>query len=283
VKQREVKVSMRKRINQRMASSKLLSRRAVAQLARNESASTSSSSSSISSPMSGSASMLSHSSSADAYMDAINSYCEKHTSKESSTLAQLRAETMASYPPNVSRMISGPLQGILLKTLAIISRAENILELGTFTGYATIAMTEAISGQSKGKVFTCDTDNQSSAIALKYFQSSDQLREHIDHRPKTASEMIQCMRDEEQRFDMVFVDADKKRYRSYILALAGYAEATTAEPVEKRFPCLLNPNAIVVVDNTLWKGLVLTHVSILYLSYMYASKLMEFPTSRTRA
>lgn len=234
-------------MQQRASSSRLLSRRVAAQLARNQSLASSSTTT------------LSHSSSADSFVDAINSYCEKHSTVESTTLANLRAETVAGYPPNVSRMISGPLQGALLKALVSISRAENILELGTFTGYAAIAMAEGIA--DGGKVFTCDIDTQAASIALKYVNDSDHLRDRIEFHPIAASDMISRMRDQERRFDMVFVDADKKRYQSYILDLAGYKKGE-GEHYHKVALSLLKHNAIILVDNTLWKGLVLAHVSL---------------------
>ena len=74
-----------------------------------------------------------HANSLDATLDAYSKYSEKMTSKEPALLAELRVETAEVFGPNV-RMLSGHLQGRFLTMLAGLSQAENVLELGTFTG-----------------------------------------------------------------------------------------------------------------------------------------------------
>jgi UPF0176 protein len=211
-------------------------------------------------------------------------YCEKYSENESLLLKLLREETEVFYADRqlAARMISGHLQGKLLSFLASISSATSVLELGTFTGYATIALAEAIKPNIEKKlvaeggesepmgVMTCEIDKEASTIASKYFDIYHQNQENsiitnehkltkseqpyriIDPRWDTrGSDAIQKARDEGWTFDMVFIDADKKAYVNYLKQLLGESES---ENNQRR---LLRDGAIVVVDNTLWKGLVL--------------------------
>jgi len=66
---------------------------------------------------------------------------------------------------------------------------------------------------------------------------------------RSAEDMLTEMRLQEKKFDIVFIDADKKKYRDYLLELLGEGETSN--------DCMLKPGAILVLDNTLWKGLVL--------------------------
>lgn len=105
----------------------------------------------------------------------------RHSDGESELLGALRAETLSTYTERMSRMISGPLQGRLLSMLATVSRAHKVLELGTFTGYATLSFAEGIAANIKAglvkeqeaKIYSCDHDEKSLAIARKYVDKSE--------------------------------------------------------------------------------------------------------------
>ncbi len=115
-----------------------------------------------------------------------SSFCRRYSSGESEVLQQLRKETEDSYPEAAARMISGPLQGKFLSLLATISQAKHVLELGTFTGYATIALAEGVAAANKSpsigdkdaarfndvKVYTCEIDSNAADMAERYFQKS---------------------------------------------------------------------------------------------------------------
>lgn len=204
--------------------------------------------------------ILSHSYSSDHFMDALNVYCEKYSTQESILLQQLREETCEVYPESTSRMLSGPLQGKLLSLLASLSKCENALELGAFTGYATLSIAEGIASviddPKKMKIFTCEPDPKSSEIAQKYFSKSP-FHSNIELSRIKASELIELMREKSQTFQLAFIDADKKQYENYLMDIIGYTFNSETQQYTKSKPSLLDKNALVVVDNTLWKGLVL--------------------------
>ena len=143
-------------------------------------------------------------------------------------------------------MMCDRLQGRLLKFLTSTSGARSVLELGTFTGYSTLCFAEGLRNP-KSFVLTCEIDDKAADIAQEYFDQSG-LGEKIRLKRQRASEVIDAARSAGNMFDIVFIDADKKYYKDYVSDLMG---------LKKEKSCLLNDNAIIIVDNTLWKGLVL--------------------------
>ena len=209
-----------------------------------------------------------HASSMDAQLDALQTYCERHSAAEPPLLHTLRSETKAVFGTH-ARMISGHLQGRLLAMLAGLMRAESVLELGAFTGYSALCFAEGMAegrggeggagggggaggAESKAplapRVLSCEIDEQALAIARKFIAQSPH-GSAIDLRAIKAAELIAQARHEGLRFDLVFIDADKKAYTGYLLDILGQGLHGGA--------CLLNDGALVLVDNTLWKGLVL--------------------------
>ena len=200
---------------------------------------------------------------ADAFLDAINNYCERRTAAEPPLLKTLKHETETLYPPAVSRMLCGHLQGRLIVALCSLMKAEHVLELGTFTGfhtrnyflilsdylgYSTLCFAEGI--LEEGRIVTCDIDSKAVALAKSYFQKS--LYGHkVESRLCSANELIDDCRTTGRKFDVVFIDADKKAYMAYLKAILD-------EDGEGR--CLLNPSGLIIVDNTLWKLMVLEEV-----------------------
>ena len=210
-----------------------------------------------------------HASALDAQLAALSIYCERYSANEPELLQELREETKVAFP-RAARMLSGHLQGRILAMLPALCRAERVIELGSFTGYSTLCLAEGLatvstlsnnnkdtssssSSSSQPLVISCEPDSQAASVAMKYFQRSA-YKDMIELRQEKALEVIkelrQCMIDnnnDEGKFQIAFVDADKKSYSTYIHALIGNEEE----------PCLLEDGAIIVVDNTLWKGLVM--------------------------
>jgi hypothetical protein len=100
------------------------------------------------------------------YFDAINEYCERHSSPEPPMLTLLRRDTIALFPgsPAISRMMCSPLQGRFLSMVAFLARPRRILELGTFSGYATLCLAEAASALPL-TIVTCDIENVKSDVS----------------------------------------------------------------------------------------------------------------------
>jgi len=211
-----------------------------------------------------------HAISFDAQIDALSTYCERLSEQEPPLLQQLREETQASYGVS-ARMISGHLQGRFLTLLTSISRAKSVLEFGTFTGYSSLCFAEGLaanaaasssssssssssisSNRDEFKVFTCEIDGGAISIAKKYLAQS-KFEAHVQTHQMRASELIAESRQNQRVFDMVFIDADKKQYKEYLVDILGQQN-------KEHQTCLLRDGALILVDNTLWKGLVLNHV-----------------------
>ncbi|QOW10840.1 O-methyltransferase [Kaistella flava (ex Peng et al. 2021)] len=163
----------------------------------------------------------------------MDRYLENHTSAEPEILKRLRRETFQKTTQ--PHMISGYLQGRLLSILSKMSNPKNILEIGTFTGYATLCLVEGLS--KDGKITTLDINEELSYLPKKYFQESEYSGQ-IDFQLKDAKVFL---KETEEVFDFVFIDADKENYVEYF------------NLIKPR----IKSGAIVLFDNVLWYGKVL--------------------------
>lgn len=162
-------------------------------------------------------------------------YAETHTTSASETLYRLYRETnlKTMYP----RMLSGHLQGQFLKMISQMLTPKKILEIGTFTGYATINLAMGLAAD--GVLHTIDSNPESVEIARKYFAETG-LEEKIKTHIGNAMEILPQLVDD---YDLVFIDADKENYLKYYKMLVDS----------------LKPGAIILADNAFWDGKVLSH------------------------
>lgn len=188
-------------------------------------------------------------------MEVLAQYCEMQSEKEPPLLSRLREETLTHYAgsPGATRMLCDPLQGRLLALLSTLSGARLVLELGAFTGYSALCLATGLPGDSargERKVVSCEPDAVARSIALKYIAQAG-LQDTVDLRDAKGMSVIEAVRADPAQplFDLVFLDADKKQYKQYVLALMGSAADGSRS--------LLRDGALILVDNTLWKGLVL--------------------------
>ncbi|MCO4303860.1 O-methyltransferase [Riemerella anatipestifer] len=163
----------------------------------------------------------------------MDRYLELHTSSEPEILRKLRRETYQKTTQ--PHMISGVQQGRLLSIISQLLRPKSVLEIGTFTGYATLSMAEGL--PSGGKITTLDINEDLAYIPKKYFEESI-YSDKIDFRLENALDYLNST---QEMFDMVFVDADKGNYVNYFNA------------VKDR----LNSGGVLMFDNVLWYGKVL--------------------------
>lgn len=185
--------------------------------------------------------------SGDALAEALSEYCARRSSPEPPLLRALRLETDAQYPSGAARMLCGPLQGRLLAQLCALAGARHALELGTFTGYSSLCLAEGV-GEG-GKVLTCDSDPRALAVAARYHAQSPHGA-RLERRLCKAGALLEECYAEGRRFDLLFIDADKRAYLDYLTRALNLDGREAGEP-------LLRAGGLVVVDNTLWKGLVL--------------------------
>lgn len=158
----------------------------------------------------------------------IEKYIINHTTTEDSVLQELSREThLKMLRPT---MISGHLQGSFLTILVKIFRPIRILEIGTFTGYSAICMAKALSDDAI--LHTIDINDELEKFVLSYFRKAnvyDKIKFHIGN-------AIDIIPNFDEKFDMVFIDAEKSEYIKYY---------------ELVFP-KLSDNGIIIADNALW-------------------------------
>lgn len=162
--------------------------------------------------------------------ERVEQYAEEHSSPPAELFARLAAETheKSASPQMMVGRIEGNFLALLVRTL----QARRVLELGTFTGYSSIAMAHAL--PTDGRLITCDVNEETTEIARRYAQEAGVV-DRIDYRVGPALETVAGLDGE---FELVFIDADKVNY-------VNYYEATVP---------LLAASGLMVVDNTLWSG-----------------------------
>lgn len=160
----------------------------------------------------------------------IDDYVLNHSQQEPELLKQLNRETWQKVlNPN---MLSGAFQGRLLSMISKMIYPENILEIGTYTGYSALCLAEGM--QKGGKLITIDKNEELEDFCAEYFEKSD-YGNQIDHLIGNALDIIPTL---EEKFDLVFIDADKANYQNYFDLI-----------IDK-----MNPGGIILSDNVLWYG-----------------------------
>ncbi|MCA9708220.1 MAG: class I SAM-dependent methyltransferase [Myxococcales bacterium] len=168
--------------------------------------------------------------------EALAQYVEAHSSPAPELLLQLRDETHADLA--MPQMQVGRVEGALLKMLVQLCGARRVLEVGTYSGYSALCLASGL--PDDGQLVTCDIDPVATAVAQRYFARSPHGHK-IALRLGPALETIGALAQAGERFDLLFLDADKEGYVDYY---------------EAALP-MLPPGGLVVADNTLWSGRVL--------------------------
>lgn len=163
----------------------------------------------------------------------IEAYAENHTSVESNYLEELNRETYQKVL--IPRMLSGHLQGRVLSMFSKLKQPENILEIGTYTGYSALCLAEGLT--SSGELHTIDINEELEPMSRKYFDKSPYGNQIIQHFGN-ALEIIPTL---SKKWDIVFIDADKANYINYYNLV-----------VEN-----MNIGGLIICDNVLWSGKVL--------------------------
>jgi predicted O-methyltransferase YrrM len=167
----------------------------------------------------------------------LNAYLEKCCESEPLLLQKIDRETQLEVL--MPRMVSGHLQGRLLSLLSKMLQPKMILEVGTFTGYATICMAEGLA--KDGKLITIDINEELEDRVRGYFKLSD-FDAQIDYRIGNAVEILPTLN---AVFDLVFIDADKKNNGLYYDMIF--------DKVRR--------GGLIIIDNVLWSGKVVANSS----------------------
>ena len=167
----------------------------------------------------------------------IMEYVINNSEDEPELLKELAKETYQKILQ--PRMLSGHPQGRILSLLSKLIRPKRILEIGTYTGYGTICLAEGLTDD--GKIITIDKNEEIIDFQNKYFEKSG-YREKIIQLNGEALDIIETLSD---KFDIVFLDADKENYIEYY------------KSISKK----LVKGGILISDNVLWSGKVLEETS----------------------
>ena len=163
-------------------------------------------------------------------MNSIDDYILEHIDEEGSLQATIirDAHVKLLHP----RMISGHLQGKLLKMFCRMVHPKRVLEIGTYTGYATLCIAEGL--DDGALIYTVEKNDEMQPFTVPYIEKSP-FRDKIRMFWGSIEELFPSF---DETFDMVYIDADKRDYNSYFDLI---------------FP-FLKSGALIIADNTLWSG-----------------------------
>ena len=178
----------------------------------------------------------------------LDPYIEDCTTAESAALANLSDRTRKedwskrfddgeTVRALEQEMLSGHIEGQLLKMLVSISKSKRVLEVGMFTGYSALAIAEAL--PDDGYLLACEVDEYVSQFAIDCFAASEHGKK-IEVKVAPAIETMKQLVERGESFDLAFIDADKGGYIDYLNLLLDTD--------------LLAPDGFICVDNTLMQG-----------------------------
>ncbi len=168
--------------------------------------------------------------------EELENYVALHSEDEPKLLAELNRETHQKILK--PRMLSGHFQGRVLSMLSKLVNPKNILEIGTYTGYATLCLAEGL--QENGTIDTLDNNEELFNFQRKYFDKSSYGNQIVQHLGN-ALDIIPTL---DKKYDLVFIDADKENYINYFNVILPK----------------INKGGIILSDNVLWSGKVLEEV-----------------------
>ena len=160
----------------------------------------------------------------------LDDYIVAHSEDEPELLQQLTRETYQKVLQPI--MLSGPYQGRVLSMISKLMQPKSVLEIGTFTGYATLCLAEGL--YENGTIHTIDINEELVDFQQKYFEASGYDHQIIQY-TGNALEIIPTLN---ITFDLVFIDADKPNYSNYFHLI-----------INK-----LKSGSIILSDNVLWHG-----------------------------
>ena len=166
-------------------------------------------------------------------MEKIYQYIKDHASTPSEALAWVEKQTHVRT--NHARMLSGAVQGQIMRMLVQLSGASRILELGTFTGYSAICLASAM--PEGGHLDTLEINDELEDLILEGFDRAG-LADMIDLHIGDCKETLRRFREEGREYDLVYMDANKREYPEYYELIFD----------------MVRPGGLILADNVLWDG-----------------------------
>ena len=177
-------------------------------------------------------------------MEQIYQYIKEHASSPSEALAWVEKQT--HIRTNHARMLSGAVQGQILRMMVQMSRAKRVLELGTFTGYSAICLASAL--PEDGHLDTLELNDELEDLIIEGFERaglSDIISLHIGDCKDTLRRLRTEMgitedseTDSDKLYDIVYMDANKREYYEYYDLVFD----------------MVRPGGLILADNVLWDG-----------------------------
>jgi len=167
----------------------------------------------------------------------ITALIEEYIEKFSYSIHPIQKEII-SYNENlgdIKRMQIAVSQCHFLQLIIKVSNSKKILEVGTFTGLSALSMSLAL--PDDGSLITLDKNTETNKIAINFFKKANQEKK-IQTIIKPALESIEKLKEDNNYFDIVFIDADKDNYKKYYDSTLG----------------LIKKNGLIIIDNVLWHG-----------------------------
>jgi len=168
---------------------------------------------------------------------SINKEIEEYINNHSLKLNSVQKEIILYNEGlgKIKRMQIAVSQCHFLHLIIKISKIKKILEIGTFTGLSTLSMSLAL--PKDGRLIALDKNQETNKIALNFFKKAKQ-----DNKIQTiigpALESLKIFKEKKEKFDLVFIDADKENYKIY------YEECLN----------LIDQDGLIIIDNVLWHG-----------------------------
>lgn len=169
--------------------------------------------------------------------EELDNYVVAHSQAEPDLLQKLTRETYQKILQ--PRMLSGHYQGRVLSLISKLINPKAILEIGTYTGYSALCLAEGM--QKDGILHTIDINEELVDFQRKYFDLSEygsQIHQHLGN----ALDIIPNI---SEKFDLVFIDADKHNYPNYFNAIINN----------------MNSGGVILSDNVLWSGKVIQQLN----------------------
>lgn len=166
-------------------------------------------------------------------MEKVYQYIKDHATKQSEALAWVEKQT--HIRTNHARMLSGAVQGQIMRMLVQTSGASRILELGTFTGYSAICLASAM--PEDGHLDTLEINDELEDLILEGFDRAG-LADKIDLHIGDCKETLRRFKEEGRTYDLVYMDANKREYPEYYELIFD----------------MVRQGGLILADNVLWDG-----------------------------
>lgn len=163
----------------------------------------------------------------------LDQYLIKHSAPEDPVLEDLYRQTHIRFVNPY--MVSGHLQGKLLEFISRMINPENILEIGTFTGYSAICLAKGL--KPGGKLITIENNDELTSFSHSFFCRAG-VESNITQLIGRAQDIVPGLK---QKFDLVFIDGDKREYIEYFMLIIGKVKR----------------GGFILADNVLWGGKVI--------------------------